>query len=377
LDILQATGLTYLLPFLFIITVVVFFHELGHFWVARKCGVRVEVFSIGFGRALFSWVDKHNTIWKIGWLPLGGYVKFFGDENAASNPDAQKLKAMPQNARQDIFHFKPLWQRAAIVAAGPFANFLLAIVIFAGMYTILGQQIATPIVDQVVEASAAERAGFLSGDVVVAIDNKKIKSFSDIRRKVAVSAGKDILFTVERGGLAVDLIARPDLIEETDRFGNQYHIGRLGITGISDPSRMEHVRYDPITSVWLGVRETGFIIEQTFIAIGRIIAGREKADALGGPIRIAQISGQMASLGIIALLNLTAIISVSIGLINLFPIPMLDGGHLLFYGYEAIFRRPMPEKVQAIGMRIGLALVVTLFVFVTWNDLARINPFSK
>jgi len=377
LDILQATGLTYLLPFLFIITVVVFFHELGHFWVARKCGVRVEVFSIGFGRALFSWVDKHNTIWKIGWLPLGGYVKFFGDENAASNPDAQKLKAMPQNARQDIFHFKPLWQRAAIVAAGPFANFLLAIVIFAGMYTILGQQIATPIVDQVVEASAAERAGFLSGDVVVAIDNKKIKSFSDIRRKVAVSAGKDILFTVERGGLAVDLIARPDLIEETDRFGNQYHIGRLGITSISDPSRMEHVRYDPITSVWLGVRETGFIIEQTFIAIGRIIAGREKADALGGPIRIAQISGQMASLGIIALLNLTAIISVSIGLINLFPIPMLDGGHLLFYGYEAIFRRPMPEKVQAIGMRIGLALVVTLFVFVTWNDLARINPFSK
>jgi len=377
LDILQATGLTYLLPFLFIINVVVFFHELGHFWVARECGVRVDVFSIGFGRALFSWVDKHNTIWKIGWLPLGGYVKFFGDENAASNPDAQKLKAMPQNARQDIFHFKPLWQRAAIVAAGPFANFLLAIVIFAGMYTILGQQIATPIVDQVVEASAAERAGFLSGDVVVAIDNKKIKSFSDIRRTVAVSAGKDILFTVERNGRAVDLIARPDLIEETDRFGNQYHIGRLGITSISDPSRMEHVRYDPITSVWLGVRETGFIIEQTFIAIGRIIAGREKADALGGPIRIAQISGQMASLGIIALLNLTAIISVSIGLINLFPIPMLDGGHLLFYGYEAIFRRPMPEKVQAIGMRIGLALVVTLFVFVTWNDLARINPFSK
>ena len=372
-----ALGLAYIVPFLFVLTIVVFFHELGHFYAARRCGVRVEVFSVGFGRAIASWHDKHGTEWKIGWLPLGGYVKFFGDENEASAPDAEKLKELPDDARGDTLFFKPLWQRAIVVAAGPVANFILAIIIFASLYTLLGQRITDPVIGTVVENSAAERAGMKTGDLITAIDGDEVTTFSQVRRLVTVSAGVPLDFSVERGGVDLLLTATPDRVLEVDRFGNEYHVGRLGVSVNADENSIRHERYNPITALWMGVEESYFIIEQTFVVLGRIIMGRESAESLGGPIRIAQLSGQTATLGFVALINLTAVLSVSIGLINLFPIPMLDGGHLAFYAYEAVFGKPMSERAQEIGMRIGLSMVMMLFIFVTWNDLARLDVFGR
>lgn len=372
-----ALGLAYIVPFLFVLTIVVFFHELGHFYAARRCGVRVEVFSVGFGRAIASWHDKHGTEWKIGWLPLGGYVKFFGDENEASAPDAEKLKELPDDARGDTLFFKPLWQRAIVVAAGPVANFILAIIIFASLYTLLGQRITDPVIGTVVENSAAELAGMKTGDLITAIDGDEVTTFSQVRRLVTVSAGVPLDFSVERGGVDLLLTATPDRVLEVDRFGNEYHVGRLGVSVNADENTIRHERYNPITALWMGVEESYFIIEQTFVVLGRIIMGRESAESLGGPIRIAQLSGQTATLGFVALINLTAVLSVSIGLINLFPIPMLDGGHLAFYAYEAVFGKPMSERAQEIGMRIGLSMVMMLFIFVTWNDLARLDVFGR
>lgn len=369
-------GLNYILPFLFVLTIVVFFHELGHFGIARWCGVRVETFSIGFGRALYRHTDKHGTEWKIGWLPLGGYVKFLGDENAASTPDAKKLNEMDEATRQDTLHHKPLWQRAAVVAAGPFANFALAIVLFAGLFSIVGQQVIAPVIDQVMADSAAAHAELKSGDVIKSIDDSEIANFNDLRRIISVNADNELLFTIERGGALLNIPVTPARVLETDRFGNEYKVGRLGISArasrAGDGEELAYTRYDPITALWLGTKESYFIIEQTFVVLGRIIVGREGAESLGGPLRIAQISGQTASLGWIALINLTAILSVSIGLVNLFPIPMLDGGHLAFYTYEAIARKPLPIRAQEIAMRCGLAMVLLLFVFVTWNDISRL-----
>ncbi len=368
----SALGLSYIVPFLFVLTIVVFFHELGHFYAARRCGVTVEVFSIGFGRAMTSWYDKHGTQWKIGWLPLGGYVKFMGDENEASVPNHEKLEKLDDAARAGTLFYKPLWQRTIVVAAGPVANFILAIVIFAALYTFFGQRVTEPIVGMVSENSAAERAGMQHGDLITAIDDKKITTFSEVRRLVTVNASVPLDFTILRDGRTLVLNAIPDRVLERDRFGNEYYLGRLGVTVDATEESVRHVRYNPIVALWMGVEESYFIVEQTFVVLGRIIMGRESADTLGGPIRIAQLSGQTATLGLVALLNLTAVLSVSIGLINLFPVPMLDGGHLVFYAYEAVVGKPMPEKVQDAGMRIGLTMVVLLFVFVTWNDLSRL-----
>lgn len=370
-------GLSYVVPFLFVLTIVVFFHELGHFYAARRCGVKVEVFSVGFGRSLASWYDKHGTEWKIGWLPLGGYVKFFGDENEASAPDAEKLQALEDDARQDTLFYKPLWQRAIVVAAGPVANFILAIIIFASLYTLFGQRVTDPVVGVVAENSAAERAGMQVGDLILKIDGDEIHTFSEVRRLVTVNANVPLEFVVDRGGAEITLTAIPDRVLEVDRFGNEYHLGRLGVAVNATEDSIRHIRYDPFTAIWMGAEESYFIVEQTFVVLGRIIMGRESAESLGGPIRIAQISGQTATLGLIALINLTAVLSVSIGLINLFPIPMLDGGHLAFYAYEAVAGKPMSEKAQEIGMRIGLSMVMMLFLFVTWNDLSRLKIFDR
>lgn len=370
-------GLSYIVPFLFVLTIVVFFHELGHFYAARRCGVKVEVFSVGFGRSLASWYDKHGTEWKIGWLPLGGYVKFFGDENEASAPDAEKLHALEDDARQDTLFYKPLWQRAIVVAAGPVANFILAIIIFASLYTLFGQRVTDPVVGVVADNSAAERAGMQVGDLILKIDGDEIHTFSEVRRLVTVNANVPLEFVVDRGGAEITLTAIPDRVLEVDRFGNEYHLGRLGVAVNATEDSIRHIRYDPFTAIWMGAEESYFIVEQTFVVLGRIIMGRESAESLGGPIRIAQISGQTATLGLIALINLTAVLSVSIGLINLFPIPMLDGGHLAFYAYEAVAGKPMSEKAQEIGMRIGLSMVMMLFLFVTWNDLSRLKIFDR
>ena len=366
-----SVGFGIIVPFIIVLTIVVFFHELGHFYVARRCGVAVEVFSVGFGRPLASWYDKHGTQWKIGWMPLGGYVKFLGDENAASAPDTEAINKMDAKTRKNTLFDKPLGQRAAVVAAGPMANFLLAIIIFAGLYAVLGQRVTDPVVGEVVAESAAERAGFQPGDLITAIDDTKVQTFAEVRRIVTVNADTELMFEIQRDGNMLLLPATPDWYLETDRFGNEFRIGRLGVSVALDDANARHVRYNPVTAVWMGVKESYFIIDQTFTVLGRIITGRESAESLGGPIRIAQLSGQAASLGLVALINLTAVLSVSIGLVNLFPIPMLDGGHLMFYAYEAVAGKPMPEKVQEVGMRIGLSLVLALFIFVTWNDITR------
>lgn len=367
---------SYLIPFLFVLTVVVFFHELGHFLVARLCRVKVDVFSIGFGREIVGWNDRHGTRWKIGWVPLGGYVKFHGDDSAASTPDRRRLAEIPLDQRAGLFYFKPLYQRAAVVAAGPIANFLLATVIFAGIFTIVGQTFAPAVVGLVQADSAAAVAGFKPGDRIVSIDGSAIDSFEDMQRIVSISAESTLNFEVQRAGSLVKLVAVPRLQEVKDAFGNVQRIGRLGIQGDTKVEDLPVVKSDPLTALWLGAKETWFITARTVEYLGGIVAGREDAGQLGGPLRIAQVSGQVASLGFGALLNLTAVLSVSIGLLNLFPVPMLDGGHLLYYSVEAVRGRPMGEQAQEVGFRIGLALVMMLMVFATWNDLVHLRVLN-
>jgi regulator of sigma E protease len=366
-------GLTgYVIPFLFVLTIVVFFHELGHFLIARLCGVRVLVFSVGFGPELLGFNDRHGTRWKIAAIPLGGYVKFFGDDSAASTPDQDQLAGMNVGERGKSFFYQPVGRRAAIVAAGPIANFILAIVIFAGIFMFYGKQSTTARVDTVQPGSAAAAAGFLPGDVVVAIDGRAVESFSDMQRIVSVNAGQPLDVAVERGGVRLVLRATPTLREVKDNFGNVHRIGVLGISRSMAAEDMKLQPVPPHAAVWQGVTETWFVIERTLSYIGGVIVGREAADQLGGPIRIAQVSGQVASVGMVALIHLAAVLSVSIGLLNLFPIPLLDGGHLLFYGIEAIRGRPLSERAQELGFRIGLAIVVMLMIFATFNDIIHL-----
>ncbi|MEQ8268221.1 MAG: RIP metalloprotease RseP [Parvibaculum sp.] len=367
---------SYLIPFLFVLTVVVFFHELGHFTVARWCGVKVDTFSIGFGREIVGWNDRHGTRWKLSWIPLGGYVKFAGDENAASVPDRARLAHIPVEERAGLFHFKPLSQRAAVVAAGPIANFILAIVIFAAIFTFVGKTVATPVVDDVRPDSVAAAAGFVAGDRIISIDGAPIGSFEEMQRIVSTSGGDKLSFEVARGEDKVTLTATPQIQEITDRFGNVHRIAMLGIVRNVDSNNVEVVRTDPVTSLWLGAKETWFVTERTLSYIGGMLTGAEDPDQLGGPLRIAQVSGQVATIGFAALISVTAMLSVSIGLLNLFPVPMLDGGHLLYYAVEAVRGRPLGEQAQEYGFRIGLALVMMLMVFATWNDLVHLQVFS-
>ena len=361
-----------LLPFLFVLTVVVFFHELGHFLVARWCGVRVLVFSVGFGPELFGFNDRHGTRWKLSAIPLGGYVKFFGDENAASLPDPATTAAMTESEKRESFHHQSVARRAAIVAAGPIANFILAIVIFSAVFMVYGKQSTTARVDAIQSASAAAVAGFQPGDVVVDIDGRKISNFADMQRIVGVNAGKALQVTVERAGSRAVLKATPALREIKDNFGNTHRLGVLGISRSNAPDEIRTQRVGPVDAVILGVDKTWFVVEQTMSYLGRMIAGRESADQLGGPIRIAQVSGQVATLGFGPILDLAGVLSVSIGLLNLFPIPLLDGGHLLFYLIEAVRGRPLSERAQEMGFRIGLAFVLMLMVFATFNDIIHL-----
>lgn len=369
--------LTQILPFLytvfgflFVLTIVVFFHELGHFQVARWCGVGIETFSVGFGKEIFGFNDKHGTRWKFSWIPLGGYVKFEGDENEASVPSADAIAKMTPEQQARNFHAKPLWARAAVVAAGPIANFILAIVIFAFMFSIFGERVVAPRVDKITAGSAAERAGFQVGDLVKTIDGTEISSFLDMQQIVSLSAETPLNFVVERNGNLVEFVATPDRDKSKDNFGNPVSKGLLGIgRDPKSPNEVITKTYDPFSATWRGVEKTYLVISHTLTYIKRIFIGKESADQLGGPIRIAEISGQVASVGILPLLELVAILSVSIGLLNLFPVPMLDGGHLLFYGVEAIQGRPLSENAQEVGFRIGLALILMLMVFATWNDL--------
>ena len=364
--------LGYVVPFLFVLTIVVFFHELGHFLVARWNGVKVLTFSLGFGPELIGFNDRHDTRWKISAIPLGGYVKFFGDESEASTPSGEKLTTMTAEERAVSFHHKPVAARAAIVAAGPVANFILAIVIFAGLFTFLGKPSTTARVDTVQADGAAAKAGFQSGDVIIRIDGTAITSFSDMQRIVSTGAGQTMTFVIKRGDAEQTLTATPELKEIKDNFGNVHKLGVLGITRASAPGDTTMEKVDPARAVMLGVKETWFVVDRTIAYIGGIFTGREAADQVGGPIRIAQISGQVATIGLSALIHLAAVLSISIGLLNLFPVPLLDGGHLLFYAVEAVRGRPLSERAQEMGFRIGLGLVLMLMVFATYNDILHL-----
>jgi regulator of sigma E protease len=362
----------YAIPFLFVLTIVVFFHELGHFLVARWAGVRVLTFSLGFGPELVGFNDRHGTRWKISAVPLGGYVKFFGDDTEASTSSAETLAGMTDEERRGSFHHKKVGPRAAIVAAGPIANFLLAIVIFTVMFTFFGKPSTTARVDKIEANSAAAAAGFQVGDIVTSIDGTKIESFTDMQRIVAIRAGEKLSFTVKRGDQVVQLSGAPELREVKDPFGNVHRQGVLGITRQTAAGDVLTERVDPATALWLGVKETWFVIDRTLSYIGGVFTGREAADQVGGPLRIAQISGQVATIGMVALINLAAVLSISIGLLNLFPVPLLDGGHLLFYAVEAVRGRPLSERAQEMGFRIGLGLVLMLMVFATYNDILHL-----
>ena len=362
---------TYLLPFLAILTALVFVHELGHYSVARWAGVRVEVFSIGFGPELFGWTAASGTRWKFSAIPLGGYVKMFGDSDPASAGQADD-SGWTDDQRKEAFHHQSLRDRALIIAAGPAANFAFAIVLLAGLFMTAGQPQAPAVVDQVVAGSAAERAGLRAGDRILAIDGASIAQFEDFRRIVVDSPGRALAARVARDGREIELTVVPESAEVTDNFGNTHRIGRLGVRS----KQTEVVRLGPVAAVGQAVVSSYVLVERTLSALGEIISGARTADELGGPLRIAQMSGAVAQTGLVQTIWFMAVLSVNLGLINLFPIPVLDGGHLLFHAVEATLGRPMGEKLMEIANLTGLTLVVGLMVFVTWNDLVQLKVFD-
>ena len=365
--------LGYLLPFLFVLTLVVFVHELGHFLVGRWCGVDVKTFSIGFGRELFGFNDRHGTRWRFALIPLGGYVKFSGDADASSTPDGEAVAHMSREERERSFPAQSVAERAAIVAAGPIANFLLAIAIFAVTAYSFGKPVLAPRVEMVTAGGAAERAGLKAGDLILKVEDREIKSFSDLQRQISTRPSEPLPVTFEREGATMVLTVTPDLVETSSPLGKQ-RLGIIGVQASSKPSDWTTQHFGLVESLKLGVSETWFVVERTYDYLAKLIKGKESTDQLSGPIRIAQVSGMVASSGgLLALINLAAILSVSIGLMNLFPVPMLDGGHLMFYAIEAVRGRPLSERAQEIGFRVGLGLVLMLMLFVTWNDLVHVR----
>ena len=363
-------ALGYIVPFLVVLTILIFVHEFGHFWVARRCGVKIDSFSIGFGRELLGRTDRHGTRWKLSLLPLGGYVKMFGDENEASWTEVADTSKMSEEDKKHLFASKPLASRAAVVAAGPIANFIFTILIFSVLFSIIGQRVSKPDVGEIVPQSAAERAGLHVGDVFVSIDGRKISRFEQIQEIVFLHPAEAMHIVVERNGARVPIDATTDSVEETDRLGNVDHIGRLGIkhTGSS-----ETVRLNPVKAVGQAWEETWSIADQELTSVWQIIKGTRPADQMSGVFGIAKMSGDSARSGTVDLVYFMALLSVNLGLINLFPIPVLDGGHLLFYAIEAVRGKPPGEAVMKYSFRFGLALVLTLAVFANWNDLVHLG----
>lgn len=361
----------YIVPFLFVLTIVVFFHELGHFLVGRWCGVKIDVFSLGFGRELAGFNDRHGTRWRLAMIPLGGYVKFHGDANAASAQSNAVLDQMPAAERAVTFAAQPVWKRAAIVVAGPIANFILAIAIFSTSFYVSGREILTPRIEKVIPDSAAARAGFQPGDLVIAIDGLAIKSFGDMQKVVSSSSDHPLTFEVERGSTTVTLTGTPDRRDVKGPFGTS----RIGVLGISASNKAEDWQTEHFTAreaVAAASGETWFVIDSTVRYIGGLAVGRETPSQISGPIRIAEVSGEVAKVGFGALINLAAFLSISIGFVNLLPIPLLDGGHLMYFLVEATRGRPMSERAQEIGFRFGLAIVSMLMIFATFNDVLRL-----
>ncbi|MEM9495186.1 MAG: RIP metalloprotease [Pseudomonadota bacterium] len=397
--------------FIILLSLIVFIHEYGHFSVARALGVKVDVFSIGFGRPIWRWTDKHGTEWRIALLPLGGFVKFFGDLNAASQASPETAEAaaeghpvttqFPRPGHEDevahgmtaeeravCFHFKPRWVRAAVVAAGPFANFVLAVVIFTVMFMTFGRGNLEPIVGGVTPQSAAEVAGIAPGDRIVSINGARITSFNALSDTVLISGGAPLSVEIDRAGEKITVTVSPTRVEAEDRYGNKIEKWLLGVS--SDPDAYEYISYGFFGALREAVGEVGRILVLTVKFIGQLVVGREDASQLGGPIKMAQYAGQSVMSGfdegdetgreppsvfmklrasLVDFFSLAAVVSVSIGFLNLLPVPVLDGGHLLYYGYEAVAGKPLGARAQAIGFRVGIVLLASLMIFVTWNDI--------
>ncbi|WP_417840376.1 RIP metalloprotease RseP [Terasakiella sp.] len=360
-----------IVSFIFALSVLVFFHELGHYWVARRNGVKVEVFSIGFGPELFGWNDKAETRWKVCAMPFGGYVKMFGDSDAASSGvNEDETRPFTDEEKAVSFHYKSLRARAAIVAAGPIANFILAAVLFALLYMAVGvPEKFHAGIGEVVSGSAAEEAGLQKGDLVVSLAGKQLDSFDELRTIIMENPSTQLGAIVLRDGKELSLTITPKAKESGDKT-----IGLLGVR--PDPDQAEYIRYNPVTAIWMGVERTYNMSAEILSHLGTLISGGGSMKDLGGPLRIAQVSGDAAKSGFDNLIYLMAVLSVNLGLINLFPIPMLDGGHLVFYAFEAIRGKPLSEKAQEYGFRLGLTLVLGLMVFATWNDLVQLKVFD-
>jgi regulator of sigma E protease len=359
-----ATITQYLIPFLLVLSVVVFVHEFGHYWVARRNGVRIEVFSIGFGTELFGVNDRHGTRWKFSLIPLGGYVKMLGDADAAS-----ATVDLGRARDPDSFPSKSVWQRMAIVVAGPMANFVFAIVALAILFAAVGRPFTPPEVGAVQPDSPAAAAGLSPGDKITAVDGEPIASFEELQATVRESAGRPLVFALTRDGEPKEVTVTPAASEIEDRFGNVHRVGLIGVSRAG----VEYRRSNPFLALFEATAETGRMIGGTLYALGEMIVGSRGTQELGGPLRIAQMSGQIAQDGFVPALWFTAVLSINLGLINLFPIPMLDGGHLMMYSIEAARGRPLNERSQEIAFRFGLAMVLSLMVFATWNDLVHLK----
>ncbi|MGQ2991329.1 MAG: M50 family metallopeptidase [Brevundimonas sp.] len=391
-------ALIYIVPFLLVLTLVVTVHELGHYWVARLFKVKIDRFAIGFGRAILRRTDKRGVEWRIGWMPLGGYVKFSGDLDASSVPDQAGLAELRQRviaeqgpaAVRDYFHFKPVWQRALITAGGPFANFVLAIAIFTALFATLGDQIAPPRVAAVDAGSAAAAAGFQPGDMILEANGAPVRRGEDVIRVVTLNSATPVQFVVERAGQRVNLTATPVRTTTEDAISGTVRVGRIGLKMGYLAGDVRAIRYNPIEAVGAAVRQVGEVLSTTLSYLGRIFTGRESGALLNGPLGIAKAAGgittqatageapvglKAANLGLM-LIQFAAILSIGIGFINLMPIPVLDGGHLVFYAYEAVARKPVAARVQEAGYRVGLALLACLMLFATWNDLQKLNLFK-
>ena len=361
----------YIVPFILVISIIVFVHEFGHYWVARCCGVKIETFSIGFGPEIFGWTDKKGTRWKVSWLPLGGYVKMFGDGSAASTPD-KSVHSMSEEQKRVSFYHQHVDKRMAVVVAGPAFNYLFAILVLSVLFMFQGQPYSPPDVGSVMENSAAAKAGIAAGDHVVSVDNYAVDRFEDIKRIVALNAGTPIPVEVERAGAKVDFTLTPEIVLMTDRFGGEHKIGRIGITS----DNMVYKKWPPLKAVKQAVLETWNLTTGTLQAVGQMIIGTRGTEELGGPLRIAEMAGNVAKDGYMYLIWLMAVLSINLGLVNLFPVPLLDGGHLAFYLAERLRGRPLNENIQEFGARIGLGLILSLMVFATWNDLVHFNVIS-
>jgi regulator of sigma E protease len=366
------TGLwTYLVPFLFVLTVLVFVHEMGHYLVARWCGVAVETFSIGFGRELIHWHDDKGTRWQICWLPLGGYVKFLGDADATSFKSLD-VTGVSVAERTDYFNEKPLMVKTAVVSAGPIANFLLAVVLLTGLFAVIGQPFTPPVIHQVLPNTAASAAGFEAGDRIIEIEGQGIDRFEEMQQLVMSNAGQPLIMVIARGEREIRIDVTPSTRNISDRFGNIHDVGYLGV----QRSGVDFIRHDPFSAAWYAVKQTYTFTALTLRYVGQMFIGLRSADDLRGPIGILQMSGQAAQIGVTSVIQFMAVLSISLGLINLFPIPILDGGHLLFYAYEAVRGKPLGERAQEYSFRIGLAFVVGLMLLATWNDLIQLEVFD-